>query len=122
MIDYAKPYSFGHLNDEVVVLLQSLGVTEATLLRKQREHLQFLVDAVNDPRTAFRFLCYINKLELAERILIDGIEACRPELQGLTNNEKNKMLNKREEQRCRIFIFSYRSQGCSLESVIRGTC
>ena len=104
VVDYAKPYNFGHLNDEVILLLHSLGVSEDVLLRKQREHLDFLAEAVNDPRTAFRFLSYTNQLELAEKVLVDGIEACRPSLRRLVNAEQNKLLNKRDEQRCRILV------------------
>ena len=104
VVDFAKPYSFGYLNDEVILLLHSLGISEAILLAKQRDYLEFLANAVNDPRIAFRFLSYINELELAEQVLIDGIEPCRPSLKRLVNNEERKLLNKRDQQRSRILI------------------
>lgn len=100
----AEPYSFGHLNDEVVVLLSALGVPDATLMRKQQEHLDFLQQAIYDPRQAFRFLCYVNKPELAEAVLMESLEAVRPRVASLVNGEYEKMLNKRDEQRCRILV------------------
>ena len=104
VVDCSKPYSFGHLNDEVLLLLSSLGVSEDVLLRKQREHLEFLLSAVNYCENAFRFLSYINKPELAEKVLVDGLESVRATVQKLVGEEYDKMLNKRDEQRCRILI------------------
>ncbi|KAF1828997.1 RdRP-domain-containing protein [Decorospora gaudefroyi] len=75
VVAYSKPYAFGYLNDEVVVLLHSLGVSEKVLLRKQAEHLHFLRAASQgDPRSAYRFLAYSDELPLAEKLLLDGID------------------------------------------------
>ncbi|GJC88137.1 RNA-dependent RNA polymerase 1 [Colletotrichum liriopes] len=70
VVEYSKPYGFGHLNDEVILLLHALGITSEVLLRKQRQHFDFLASATTDPRAAFRFLTYVNKYELAERLLL----------------------------------------------------
>jgi hypothetical protein len=99
-----QPYGFGYLNDEVVLLLHALGIQETVLLRKQEEHFQYLVSAADDPRTAFRFLTYMNNLELAEKVLMDSIESVRPSITRLVNAEYDRMLNKRDEQKCRILI------------------
>ncbi|EPE27935.1 P-loop containing nucleoside triphosphate hydrolase [Glarea lozoyensis ATCC 20868] len=104
VVEYSKPYGFGNLNDEVVLLLHSLGIPESTLLQKQAEHLKFLSDATKDSRSAFRFLTYTNKPELAEKVLIDGFETVQPTLTKLVNSEYDRMINKRDEQRCRILI------------------
>ncbi|KAK7965764.1 uncharacterized protein PG986_000041 [Apiospora aurea] len=104
VVDYSKPYAFGHLNDEVVVLLRSLGISSSTLLRKQNEHLAFLAEAARNPHQAFRFLCYVGRPELAERVLLDSLDAVRPQITGLVHAEYDKMLNKRDEQRCRILV------------------
>jgi hypothetical protein len=92
------------LNDEVVLLLHSLGIQESTLLRKQAEHLAFLSNATQHPIPAFRFLTYINKPELAEKVLIDGFETIQRTVTKLVNSEYDRMINKRDEQRCRILI------------------
>ncbi|KAJ8126162.1 hypothetical protein O1611_g7476 [Lasiodiplodia mahajangana] len=104
VVEYSKPYVFGHLNDEVVILLHSLGISAETLLRKQAEHFEFLADATKDPRAAFRFLCYLNNPKLAEKVLMESLETVRPEIVKLINAEKGKMLNKRDTQRCRILV------------------
>lgn len=41
-------------------------------------------------------------------MLIDGIESVQPQIRKLVNAELGKMLNKREEQRCRIFVLKSR--------------
>ncbi|KAI0407924.1 RNA dependent RNA polymerase-domain-containing protein [Xylaria palmicola] len=104
VVEYSKPYVYGHLNDEVVILLHSLGISAETLLRKQAEHFQFLSEASKDPRVAFRFLCYINKIELAEKVLMQSLESVRPEIRKLVNAEKGKMLSKKDTQKCRILV------------------
>ena len=104
VVEYSKPYSFGVLNDEIILLLSALGVSEDVFLRKQNDYLHFLSRASSDPRCAFRFLCYMNRLDLAERVLIDGVELVRSSIQKFVNGEIAKTLNKRDEQRCRIFI------------------
>ncbi|KAF2261917.1 hypothetical protein CC78DRAFT_570180 [Lojkania enalia] len=42
IINFSKPYASGNLNDEAVVLLHTLDISQETLLRKQTQHLQFL--------------------------------------------------------------------------------
>lgn len=42
--------------------------------------------------------------ELAERVIVDSLDAVRPRITKLINAEHDKMLNKREEQKCRILI------------------
>ena len=104
MTDALQPYGFGYLNDEVVLLLHALGIPEQVFLRKQQEHIVWLSSASTDLRVAFRFLTYVNRLDLAERLIIDGIESVRPSIGGLVNQECDRMLNKRDEQKCRIMI------------------
>lgn len=92
------------MNDEVVLLLHALGIQETVLLQKQTEHFQYLASADHDSRTGFRFLTYMNNLELAEKVLMDSVESVRPTITKLVNAEYDRMLNKRDEQRCRILI------------------
>ncbi|KAK4144578.1 RNA dependent RNA polymerase-domain-containing protein [Dichotomopilus funicola] len=104
VVEYSKPYTYGYLNDEVIVLLSALGMDRTVLKRKQEEHFQYLAEASQDPRAAFRFLSYLNMPQLAEQVLLDSLDAVRPRIQALVRNEYTKMLNKREEQRCRILL------------------
>ena len=108
VVEYSKPYSFGFLNDEVVLLLHALGIPASTFVLKQQKHLEFLRSALHDPQMTFRFLSYINEPQLAERVLMEGLDAVKPTVQGHVNREYGKMLNKRTEQRCRILVPSSR--------------
>ncbi len=104
VVDYSKPYGFGFLNDEVILLLHALGVADGTLIRKQKEYVDFLTSVPSDPRAAFRFFSYINEPELAEKVLLDGLDSVRPTAQSRVSSEVSKLLNKRGERRSRIMI------------------
>ena len=104
VVEYSKPYSFGYLNDEVILLLHALGIPDSIFLRKQQEHLDLLSAAPQDPREAFRFLSYINEPRMAETVLMEGLDAMEATVRSQVNNEYGKLLNKRDEQRCRIFV------------------
>lgn len=62
VVGHSKPYSFGWFNNEVIVLLSSLGITDENLVTKQREYLRWIVEASTDT------------YKLAERVLLDGLE------------------------------------------------
>ena len=100
-----QPYNFGFLNDEIVLLIHSLGIADEALLRKQTEYLQFLQNVTRgDNHAAFQFLSFINQLDLAEKLLMNGMDSVLPKLRGLVKEEYARMLNKHDEQRCRILI------------------
>jgi regulator of nonsense transcripts 1 len=79
-------------------------VPNEILIRKQQETFDYFENALTDPQTAFMFLTYINQMVLAERLLLDGMESLHSEIKRLVNIEYSKLLNKRDEQRCRILI------------------
>lgn len=99
-----QPYSYGFLNDETILLLHALGVPRSVLFAKQDEHFALLAAAETNSLVAFRFLSYLNKPELAEKMLVGGLGSVQCKVRKLINAELGKMLNKREEQRCRIFV------------------
>lgn len=92
------------MNDEIILLLHSLGIKKQTFLQKQVDNFQYLADAAYDPHTAFRFLTYSNNFELAEKLLMESLDAIQPTILKLVNAEFARTLNKRDEQRCRILI------------------
>lgn len=53
---------------------------------------------------AFRFLSYTNQTALAEKLLLNGLDAVRPSIGSSVNKAFEKMLGKREQQRCRIMV------------------
>ncbi|CEF83201.1 hypothetical protein FGSG_09076 [Fusarium graminearum PH-1] len=98
------PFSYGFLNDETIILLHALGISQETLLAKQRRHFDLLRNAKTDHRDAFRLLSYSNRPDLAERVLLDGSDSIKPQINSIVNAELKKMLNKKDGQRCRIFV------------------
>ncbi|KAM0345841.1 hypothetical protein ACHAPU_006195 [Fusarium lateritium] len=69
------------------------------------DHSFAVVDySKTDFRDAFRFLSYVNRLDLAERVLLDGVEKVKTQIQGLVNGELSKMLNKKDEQKSRLLF------------------
>jgi regulator of nonsense transcripts 1 len=40
VVGYSKPYSFGRLNNDIVVLLSSLGITDEKFLEKQAAYFE----------------------------------------------------------------------------------
>lgn len=75
MVDHSVPYAFGRLNNDIIVLLASLGVTSEALLAKQESYHQWISAASSDWEVAFNFLCAVGQYDFAERLLLDGIEA-----------------------------------------------
>ncbi|KAG5766517.1 hypothetical protein H9Q72_005445 [Fusarium xylarioides] len=103
-ISLLQPFSYGFLNDESIILLHALGISPETLLSKQRNHFNLLNNAKSDFREAFRFMSYVNRPDLAERVLLEGLDSVRSQINGQVNDELKKMLNKQGGQKCRIFI------------------
>ncbi|PNP82148.1 hypothetical protein FNYG_04337 [Fusarium nygamai] len=104
VVEHSKPFSYGFLNDESIILLHALGISEETLLSKQRNHFNLLKNAKSDFRDAFRFLSYVNRPDLAERVLLEGHDSVKSQINGQVNDELKKMLNKQGGQKCRIFV------------------
>jgi len=88
-----------------VLLLHALDITAEVLLKKQSDFLSFL-QAVSDGdvRSTFQFLSFINRFDLGERLLLEGIGPISSTVRYLVQGEYRKMLNRRKEQRCRIMI------------------
>ncbi|KAF9022945.1 RNA-directed RNA polymerase [Hymenopellis radicata] len=74
VVGYSKPYSFGRLNNEIIVLLSSLGVPNENFIALQQEYFDWITQAELDPLIAVNFLSSMGKYETAERVLLDGIE------------------------------------------------
>jgi hypothetical protein len=101
VVDYSNPYAFGRLNNDIVVLLSSLGISNETFLAKQQAYHKWLQDASDHWETAFDFLCALNKYEVAERLLLEGLDtvAVRKEIRALQNSE---LAGLRKKDRLRV--------------------
>jgi len=100
VVGHSKPYSFGRLNNDIIVLLSSLGVTDAALLAKQQEYFEWISGASKDPVKALDFLACLESFQLAERALLEGVESdkVKAEIKKLQNMEvvgsRNAQTNK----------------------------
>ena len=88
-----------------MLLLHALGITSEVLLQKQRDYLSFLERVFScDVISAFQYLSFVGEMKLAEKLLMQGVQSVSSSLRSLVRQERTKMLNKYEEQRCRIMI------------------
>ncbi|KAG7440660.1 RNA-directed RNA polymerase [Guyanagaster necrorhizus] len=74
VVGYSKPYTFGRLNNEIIVLLSSLGIPNENFLKKQDEYFDWLRRASYDPMAAVDFLSVVKDVESAGRVLLDGLD------------------------------------------------
>lgn len=56
VVEYSQPFTFGRLNNDIIVLLSSLGITNDKLLAKQAEYFQWITDASHDVSRAVDFV------------------------------------------------------------------
>lgn len=104
VLGYSKPYTFGRLNGELVTLLSCLGITNEVLLRKQHEYFDFIKDAGGSVLAAFEFLSYCDRMDLAERLVMEGLESVQREIQTLKTKEWAGSFDKKNAERVRIMV------------------
>ncbi|KAI0644794.1 RNA dependent RNA polymerase-domain-containing protein, partial [Trametes meyenii] len=105
VVAYSIPYSYARLNNEIVVLLSSLGITPETFIRSQEEYHGWIRSASSDWQVAFNILCALGHFEAAEKLLIHGIEA--PEVQARIRAAQMAEISsfkKKEKFRARMII------------------
>ncbi|KAF9494277.1 RdRP-domain-containing protein [Pleurotus eryngii] len=88
VVGFSQPYAFGRLNNEIVTLLWSLGVSREKLIAKQEAYFEWIRKASED-------------YPLAERVLLDGIDdddvaksirkAQLSEVSNFRKNDKNRV-------------------------------
>ncbi|KAI0028389.1 RdRP-domain-containing protein [Vararia minispora EC-137] len=72
VVGHSMPYTFGRLNNEIVVLLSGLGVTNDVFLHKQEEYFRWIEDASKNVIRGFEFLSSISKHPVAEKLFLYG--------------------------------------------------
>ncbi|KAJ3928984.1 MAG: RNA-directed RNA polymerase [Lentinula lateritia] len=113
VVGYSTPYSFGRLNNEIVVLLSSLGVTNEVLLAKQQAYFTWIEQATSDLVQGFEFLVSLGPKYLAEaeHLFLDGFT---PELLNLIRKAQNSEMasfNKNDDakkERVRMLVHKSR--------------
>ncbi|KAJ6450386.1 RNA-directed RNA polymerase [Mycena sanguinolenta] len=106
VVDHSAPYSFGRLNNDIIVLLSSLGISDEALLAKQEAYFQWIRDASTDPVAALDFLSCLNEYRLAERVLLDGIDDAKiaAAIRSLQFKEIGSFKNNRNKDRSRMIV------------------
>lgn len=109
VVGSSKPYAFGRLNNDVIVLLSSLGITDEKFLAKQREYLRWIEEASTDVTKAIDFVSTLDNYKLAERILLDGLEdgAVIRDIRKAQTSEVSQFL-KNDKPRARMIIHKSR--------------
>ncbi|KAF8156601.1 RNA-directed RNA polymerase [Crassisporium funariophilum] len=97
VVGHSRPYSFGRLNNDIIVLLSSLGVSNEKLLAKQQEYFDWITNASKDATKAIDFLSCLELYPLVERALLDGIDdpAVKKEIRRLQSSEVSKARDER---------------------------
>jgi hypothetical protein len=106
VVDHSKPYAFGRLNNDIVVLLSSLGVSNDALLAKQRAYFAWIARADEDADAAVDFLSCTDRFDLAERVLLHGLDDARvlKEVRGAQAREVGSFGGKRGKTRVRMIL------------------
>jgi regulator of nonsense transcripts 1 len=106
VVGYSKPYAFGRLNNEILILLSSLGVSNDKLLAKQQSYLEWISQAGTDPLKAFNFLCAMDNYSTAERVLLDGLSDQNVDnaIKRAQNAEIASFRNDRNKDRSRTIV------------------
>ncbi|KAF2209047.1 hypothetical protein CERZMDRAFT_100801 [Cercospora zeae-maydis SCOH1-5] len=95
ILDYSKPYTSGHLNDEIVVLPRALNISTAVLVRRQADHLQlFHTGMGGDGRAVCQDLSRWNEMKLAKTFLINGFGSGRRPVLKLSKDDLSQLTNK----------------------------
>ncbi|KAJ7754189.1 RNA-directed RNA polymerase [Mycena maculata] len=106
VVGHSCPYSFGRLNNDIIVLLSSLGITDEKLLAKQEAYFKWITDAATDPVAAVDFLSSMNEYSIAERVLLDGLDdpKVNSTVRSLQMKEINSFKNDRNKDRSRMIV------------------
>ena len=106
VVNFSKPYSFGRLNNDVMVLLSSLGITNDKILAKQEAYFDWIRAASQDPINAIDLLCALDKYDLAQKVLLDGLD--NPDVlkrvRQAQMTEVSRFRNERGRAKAPIFI------------------
>ena len=63
--EHSRPYSYGHLNKQYIMLLSGLGIKDEIFLDKQADFLRALENMLVDPTLAITILYWRNRPDLA---------------------------------------------------------
>ena len=74
VVNHSRPYVFGRLNNDIIVLLSSLGVSNDAIRGKQQEYFNWIESASGDPVKAIDLLYSLGQYGLADNVLLKGLD------------------------------------------------
>jgi hypothetical protein len=72
VVDNSRPYASGRLNNDIIVLVSSLSISNDTFVAKQRAYFSWITWAAHNVDAALGFLSCIGRFDAAERVLLDN--------------------------------------------------
>lgn len=110
VVDYSSPYKFGRLNNDVVVLLASLGISNEKFLAKQDQYFNWITEASSNVTSAIDFLsCLDNTQSLVERVLLDGLDS--PEVSAKIHSlQRMEVASFRKNGKMRVRMLIHKSR------------
>ena len=97
--EHSRPYSYGHLNKQFIMLLSGLGIKDEVFEAKQAEFFNALENMLNDPVFAITILNWRNRPDLA--VFVAGCstlkEFKREDIQYPLRFIRNKLILKLEK-------------------------
>ena len=99
LCDHSRPYSYGHLNKQFIMLLSGLGVKDDVFLSKQMEHFKRLELMDIDPTIAVEMLQWNNQPKFAARVAKYSQEELKSDkcLKEELSKLKTKLIEKLEK-------------------------
>lgn len=74
VVEHSYPYSYARLNNDIVTLLSSLGVSNEVLLRKLCSYLEWLESVKTKLSAALDFLSSVGQHNDVEKVLLEGLD------------------------------------------------
>ena len=99
LCDHSRPYSYGHLNKQFIMLLSGLGVSDDVFLSKQMEHFKRLELMNIDPTVAVEMLQWNNQPKFAARVAKYSQEELKSDkcLKAELSKLKHRLIEKLEK-------------------------
>lgn len=102
LCDHSRPYSFGHLNRQFIMLLSGLGIKDEVFIKMQKKHFERLETMLEQPDVAIKMFLWNNQPDVAGRVSrCSSIEEFKADthLQKEVSCLQSKLLEKMEKLR-----------------------
>ena len=94
--DHSRPYSYGHLNKQYIMLLSGLGIKDEVFLKKQDDFLTALENMLINPEFAVAMLNWRNHPDIALKIN-SAVDLQQEEVQHCLRKLRYKFIEKMEK-------------------------